>query len=68
MPGELRAALREHEEDLVAFHRSLVPARKPIRIQRWTRRRISGIAGIGALAVVGIWLVSLNLELVRWVL
>ena len=68
MPGELRANLREHKEDLVAFHRSLVPARKPIRIQRWTRRRISGIAGIGSLVVAGIWLVLLNVELVRGVL
>jgi tRNA A-37 threonylcarbamoyl transferase component Bud32/membrane-associated phospholipid phosphatase len=64
MPGELRAHLKAADRDLLAAHRALALDRKPIRIQRWTRRRIGALAGSAALAVAGIWLVVQNIALI----
>ncbi len=68
MPGELRAHLNTADEDLLAVHRSLAPERDPIRIQRWTRRRLSTLAGTAAMAILSFWLIGQNLSLVRQLL
>ena len=39
-PSQLRGELKKSERDVLAEFRSLVPARRPIRIQRWSWRRI----------------------------
>jgi tRNA A-37 threonylcarbamoyl transferase component Bud32/membrane-associated phospholipid phosphatase len=64
MPAELRVSLRNADRDLLAVHRSLVPHREPIRIQRWTLRRVGALLGSAAAVVVGVWLVIQNFTLV----
>jgi hypothetical protein len=39
-PSQLRSEMKKSERDVLAEFRSLVPARRPIRIQRWSWRRI----------------------------
>jgi len=65
MPGELRGFLKTADRDLLAIHRSLALERKPIRIQRWTRRRLAALGGSMAVTVVGVWLVAQNISLAR---
>lgn len=60
IPGELRTALKELDHDPVQEFRDLAPPRKPISIQRWTRRRVFAIAGLLAVAGVVVWLIWLN--------
>jgi hypothetical protein len=64
MPAELRVSLRNADRDLLAVHRSLVPHRESIRIQRWTLRRVGALLGSAAAVVVGVWLVIQNFTLV----
>jgi tRNA A-37 threonylcarbamoyl transferase component Bud32/membrane-associated phospholipid phosphatase len=64
MPGELRAHLKAADRDLLAVHRALAPDHKPIRIQRWTLRRIGALVGSATLAVAAIWLLVQNIALV----
>ncbi len=64
IPGELRAALKGLDFDAITAFRDLGPPLKPIRIQRWTRRRLISVAMLVAVAVAGIWLVALNRAIV----
>jgi len=68
MPGELRAHLKAADRDLLAVHRALAPQRKVIRIQRWTRRRLTALGGSAIAAAIGLWLVVQNIVLVRQLL
>lgn len=63
VPAQLRAHLRACDDDLVARFRSLAPPRQPIKIQRWTLRRLGLTAAVAMGALVGIGLVVANLEL-----
>ncbi len=51
-PTQLRSALRQDGRDLVAEFRALAPERRPVRIQRWSLRRLS--FGVLVLAVVAV--------------
>jgi len=68
MPGELRGFLKTADRDVLAVHRSLVPDRKPIRIQRWTRRRLAALGGAAVVLALTGWLTVLNLSWVRHLL
>ena len=68
IPGELRARLKAADSDLLAVHRALAPERAPIRIQRWTPRRIGALAGSAMVALVGAWLAIQHIALVRTLL
>jgi len=45
VPAQLRAEIRKDSRDLVGAFRALALARAPIRIQRWTLRRLAVMAG-----------------------
>jgi tRNA A-37 threonylcarbamoyl transferase component Bud32 len=45
-PSQLRNELRADDRDLIAEFRRLAPARTPVRIQRWSVRRIALTAGV----------------------
>ncbi|HJP64886.1 MAG TPA: phosphatase PAP2 family protein, partial [Actinomycetota bacterium] len=45
-PTQLRVALKKDGRDLVARFRSLAPQRRPIRIQRWSVKRVGLAAGV----------------------
>jgi tRNA A-37 threonylcarbamoyl transferase component Bud32/membrane-associated phospholipid phosphatase len=64
IPSELKHGMKEDQRDVLGVLRRLAPERKPIRIQRWTRRRVSSLIGVGALTVVTAWLAVINLTLV----
>jgi hypothetical protein len=61
MPSQLRAEIRKDGRDLLGAFRALAPKRAPIRIQRWTLRRL--VVTVGALVggVTGAYLLSGNL-------
>ncbi len=61
IPSELKRALAEDDREILGELRRLAPSRTPVRIQRWTRRRLASLATIGALAASGSWLVAVNL-------
>ncbi len=61
IPSELKRALAEDDREILGELRRLAPSRTPVRIQRWTRRRLASLATIGALAAGGSWLVAVNL-------
>ena len=55
LTSQLRTRLRQDGRDLIGQFRSLAPQRAPIRIQRWSIRRIAltlAMLGLAALAVV----------------
>ena len=53
MPSQLRRMIREHGRDLHAEFTKLLPQRlPPIRIQRWTVRRVGLLVGVVVLAVL----------------
>jgi hypothetical protein len=62
-PTQLRAMLKSDERDLLAQFRELAPHREPIRIQRWSIRRIVLTTWVAFLAsaliaiLVGNWTV-----------
>ena len=68
MPGELRARLKAADRDLLNVHRDLVPERDPIRIQRWTPRRIGALTGSAMVTLMGAWLLIQYIALVRTLL
>jgi hypothetical protein len=68
IPGELRTALRGLDHDPLAEFRALAPERPPVRIQRWTRRRLLGLALMLSTVGVAVWLVVLNQSVVRGLL
>jgi hypothetical protein len=64
IPSELKHAIDADPRDLTGELRGLAPQHAPIRIQRWTRRRLALLIVTGLLAVVTVWLVEVNLTLV----
>jgi tRNA A-37 threonylcarbamoyl transferase component Bud32/membrane-associated phospholipid phosphatase len=62
-PTQLRAMLKDDERDLAEEFRRLAPDRRPIRIQRWSLRRlaltvwVAALGAIGLVFVVGNWAV-----------
>ena len=61
MPAQLRQSLDEDGRDLVAEFRELAPERPPIRVQRWSVRRVAITARTLAVAVVIAALTIVNL-------
>ncbi len=64
IPGELKGAIKSDPGDVICELRRLAPGRTPIRIQRWTRRRLALLLTTGVLAALTAWLVTINLALV----
>jgi tRNA A-37 threonylcarbamoyl transferase component Bud32 len=63
LPAQLRARLRERDDDLLATFRALAPPMPPVAIQRWSLRRVGlTIAVVTTAAVAGL-LVLANLRL-----
>ncbi len=60
-PIGLRAEIRKDGRDLVGAFRALAPARAPIRIQRWTLRRLAVTVGVLLGAAIAVSLVWANL-------
>jgi serine/threonine protein kinase len=60
LTSQLRAQLRQDGRDLIAKFRALAPPRKPIKIQRWSVRRVmlTGAVLLGALLA---FLLTINL-------
>jgi hypothetical protein len=46
VPCQLRAQIRKDSRDLVGAFQALAPARAPVRIQRWSVRRLAVTAGV----------------------
>jgi hypothetical protein len=58
VPSQLRAEIRKDGRDLAGAFRALAPARAPVRIQRWTVRRLAVTVGVllgAAIAVSLVW-------------
>ena len=58
VPSQLRAEIRKDGRDLAGAFRALAPARAPVRIQRWTVRRLAVTVGVllgAAIAVSLLW-------------
>jgi tRNA A-37 threonylcarbamoyl transferase component Bud32 len=64
MPAQLRALLREADQDLVEELRRLAPPRRPVAIQRWTFRRVGLTLAVLLGGVLALALVIANLGLV----
>jgi ferric-dicitrate binding protein FerR (iron transport regulator) len=56
------------DHDPLAEFRALAPHRPPIRIQRWTRRRVLGLLLLVATVGLAFWLLLLNQSVVRGLL
>ena len=61
VPSQLRAEIRKDGRDLVGAFRALAPARAPIRIQRWTVRRLGVTVGVLLGAAIAVSLAWANL-------
>jgi hypothetical protein len=58
VPSQLRTEIRKDGRDLIGAFQALAPARAPIRIQRWTVRRLGVTAGVllgAAIAASLLW-------------
>jgi tRNA A-37 threonylcarbamoyl transferase component Bud32 len=64
IPSELSRALKADSRDLTGDFRRMVPERAPIRIQRWTRRRVALLTSAVVLGAATIWLIVVNVDLV----
>jgi tRNA A-37 threonylcarbamoyl transferase component Bud32/membrane-associated phospholipid phosphatase len=64
IPSELRRALANDHRDVLGELRGLAPSHPPVRIQRWTRRRVGLLIGIGVLSVIVAWVLTLNISYV----
>lgn len=62
LPSDLRRSIREQGRDLLAEFRELVPDREPIKIQRWSLRRLALTAWVALLALIGIGIAVANLD------
>jgi tRNA A-37 threonylcarbamoyl transferase component Bud32/membrane-associated phospholipid phosphatase len=62
--SELNRAIKDDPRDLMGELRELAPRRPPIRVQRWTRRRVALLTVSVLLAVFTAWLVVVNVSLV----
>jgi tRNA A-37 threonylcarbamoyl transferase component Bud32 len=54
IPSQLRSRMRQDGRDLVDQFRDLAPTRAPIRIQRWSLRRIGLMIAVAALVLAGL--------------
>ena len=61
-PSQLRGDLKKSGRDLLAEFRALVPARRPIRIQRWSWRRIGLTAATVFWILLVLLLIASNLQ------
>ena len=59
-PSQLRAQLKTDERDLVGEFRDLAPERAPVRIQRWSLRRVVLTLTVGLGAVLTVLLIAAN--------
>jgi len=59
-PSQLRAQLKEDERDLVGEFRRLAPARQPVRIQRWSLRRVMLTVTVGLVGLLTVFLIAAN--------
>ncbi|HEU4526550.1 MAG TPA: RIO1 family regulatory kinase/ATPase [Actinomycetota bacterium] len=59
-PTQLRASLKRDGRDLLGEFRALAPARPPVRIQRWSLRRIVLTIGVAIAAFVALGMVLSN--------
>ena len=64
IPSELKRAIRNDPRDLMGEFRLLAPQRAPIRIQRWTRRRVALLTTTLLLSALTVWLAVVNAALV----
>ena len=62
VPSQLRAEIRKDGRDLVGAFRALAPARAPIRIQRWSVRRLGVTVGVLLGAAIAVSLLWANLR------
>jgi hypothetical protein len=51
-PSQVRSELRADGRDLLGEFRRLAPARTPVRIQRWSVRRIAVTAAVAFVALI----------------
>jgi tRNA A-37 threonylcarbamoyl transferase component Bud32 len=54
IPGQLRTRIRAGDDGLVGRFRSLAPGRRPVKIQRWSLRRLAltgWVVGLGVLSM-----------------
>ena len=68
IPGELRTTLSGMDNDALTEFRRLAPKREPIRIQRWTRRRVLALAALATTVALSVWLLVLNQTIVTGLL
>jgi hypothetical protein len=54
-PTQLRASMKKDRRDLLGTFRALAPPREPIRLQRWSFRRVGLAFAILAAAVVAVY-------------
>jgi tRNA A-37 threonylcarbamoyl transferase component Bud32 len=59
-PSQLRTMLKEDGRDLLAEFRAMSPARRPIRIQRWSLRRVVRTLWVMLIAVIVLAIVASN--------
>ena len=59
-PTQLRSKMKEHGKDLAEEFRALAPAREPVRIQRWSVRRVVLTLGVAFAALVAFGFVASN--------
>jgi hypothetical protein len=64
VPSQLRAEISKDGRDLVGAFRALAPARAPIRIQRWTVRRLGVTVGVFFGAAIVVSLLWSNLSVI----
>jgi hypothetical protein len=62
VPSQLRAEIRKDGRDLIGAFRTLAPARAPIRIQRWSIRRLGVTVGVLLGAAIAASLLWANLR------
>jgi tRNA A-37 threonylcarbamoyl transferase component Bud32 len=59
-PTQLRSMLKDDERDLIAEFRALAPHRDPVRIQRWSLRRVALTVWVAIVAFIAISLITSN--------
>lgn len=64
VPAQLRALLRDRDDDVAEQLRQLAPPRQPVAIQRWTLRRVGLTVVVLLGGVLAFALVLANLDLV----
>ena len=59
-PTQLRTEMKRDDRDLLAQFRALAPEREPIKIQRWSLRRVGITAWVVVLSLIGLLLIVNN--------